>query len=81
MLTTKKFIEKQDNDKQLFYDRYGKKIKKGDKIKTNIDEQFKDCIIYEEDGKLGLYFKHADFFIKLDTMMDRFFETVEIINE
>ena len=41
-------------------------IKVGDKIKTNIDEHFLDGIIHEEDGKLGLLFKHSNFFIKLE---------------
>jgi len=68
-----------DNPEQSFYDKNGVKIKVGDKIKTNIDEQFLDGIIHEEDGKLGLLFKHGDFFIKLENMLDRFFETIEII--
>jgi len=69
------------NPDQLFYDKNGVKIKIGDKIKTNIDDQFRDCVIYEEEDKLGLYFKSGDFFIKLDNMLERFFDTLEIINE
>jgi len=72
-------IKLKENPDQIFYDKNGKKIKIGDKIKTNIDEQFLDGIIYENDSKLGLFFKHADYFIKLDTMLDRFFESVEIM--
>jgi hypothetical protein len=67
------------NPNQIFYDKNGVQIKIGDKIRTNIDDQFLDGIIHNIDGKLGLFFKHADFFIKLDNMLDRFFETVEII--
>jgi len=74
----KKVIE---NPTQLFYDKNGKQIKVGDKIKTNIDDQFLDCIIREDDGKLGLFFKHAKIFIELERMLDRFFETVEVIND
>jgi hypothetical protein len=72
-------IKLKENPDQIFYDKNGKKIKIGDKIKTNIDEQFLDGIIHENDGKIGLFFKHADYFIKLDTMLDRFFESVEIM--
>ena len=69
-----------ENPKQLFYDKNGVQIKVGDKIKTNIDEQFFDGVIHEEEGQLGLYFKHADYFIQLGKMLERFFETVEINN-
>ena len=73
-------IRQIDNPDQIFYDKYGVQIKIGDKIKTNIDEHFLDGIIHEEEGRLGLLFKHSDFFIRLDNMLDRFFESVEIIN-
>jgi hypothetical protein len=72
-------IKQVDNPKQIFYDKNGIKIKVGDKIKTNIDDQFLDGVIHDQDGKLGLFFKHADYFIQLDKMLDRFFSTVEII--
>lgn len=72
-------IKHEENPDQSFYDKNGVKIKIGDKIKTNIDDQFRDCVVYEEEEKLGLYFKYGDFFIKLDNMLVRFFETVEII--
>lgn len=74
-------IKEMDNPSQIFYDKNGIRIKIGDKLKTNIDEHFRDNIVHEEEGKLGLYFKHADYFIFLDRMLDRFFYTVEIINE
>ncbi len=67
------------NPKQLFYDKNGKQIKIGDKIKTNIDDQFLDGIIHKQDGKLGLFFKYSDFFITLNSMKDKFFENLEII--
>jgi len=72
-------IKQRENPDQLFYDKNGNKIKVGDKITTNIDEQFLDGVIREDDGNLGLFFKHADYFIRLDRMLDRFFESVEII--
>lgn len=70
-----------DNPNQIFYDKHGKRIKIGDKIKTNIDDQFIDGIIRENDGELGLFFKHADYFIRLNNMLDIFFDSVEIIKE
>ena len=70
-----------ENPDQLFYDKNGEQIKVGYKIKTNIDEQFLDGIIHNQKGKLGLFFKHSDYFIKLETMLERFFDTVEIVNE
>jgi hypothetical protein len=66
---------------QKFYDKNGLLIKVGDRISTNIDEQFRDNIIYELDGKLGLYFKYGDYFITLESMLDPFFNTLEIIND
>jgi hypothetical protein len=69
-----------ENPHQFFYDKNGIKIKNGDKIKTNIDEHFLDGIIHEKEGKLGLFFKYADYFIYLDKMLSRFFDSVEIIN-
>jgi len=74
-------LKEVENPEQLFYDKNGKQIKIGDKIKTNIDEQFLDGVIHEQDGRLGLFFKHSDYFILLDKMLERFFETVEIIKE
>ncbi len=73
-------LKEVENPEQLFYDKNGIQIKIGDKIKTNIDEQFLDGVIHEQEGKLGLYFKHADYFIQLGKMLERFFETVEINN-
>ena len=72
-------VKEVDNPEQLFYDKNGRQIKIGDKIKTNIDEQFLDGIIHNKEGKLGLFFKHADYFIFLDKMLERFFNTLEII--
>ena len=72
-------LKEVDNPKQLFYDKNGIQIKIGDKIKTNIDEQFLDGIVHNKDGKLGLFFKYADYFILLNEMLERFFDTVEII--
>lgn len=72
-------IKQKENPSQLFYDKNGTKIKVGDKIKSNIDEHFLDGVIHEVDGKLGLFFKHADYFIKLDTMLDIFFNSVEVL--
>ena len=74
-------LKEVQNPQQLFYDKNGMRIKIGDKIKTNIDEHFLDGIIHERDGKLGLFFKHADYFVYLDKMLERFFDTVEIINK
>jgi hypothetical protein len=74
-------IKQTDNPEQNFYDKNGVKIKIGDRIKSNIDEHFLDGVIREHDGKLGLFFKHADYFIKLDTMLDAFFNSLEVINE
>ena len=71
-----KYIE---NPSQTFRDKNGELIKVGFKIKTNIDDQFLDSIIREEEGVLGLYFKSSDIFIRLDNMLERFFDTVEII--
>ena len=66
-------------DKLVFYDKNGILIEPGVKITTNIDDQFKDCIIHDVDGKLGLFFKHGDYFIKLEKMLDKFFESVEVL--
>lgn len=74
-------IKRKLNPEQIFIDKNGIQIKIGDKIRTNLDEHFLNGIIHEEDGKLGLFFKYADFFIKLENMLDRFFETVEVITE
>ena len=74
-------LKEVENSKQLFYDKNGEQIKVGDKIKTNIDDQFLDGIIHIQKGKIGLFFKHSDYFIKLETMLERFFDTVEIVNE
>jgi hypothetical protein len=73
-------VKQEYNPYQIFYDKNGIKIKKGDKIKTNIDEHFLDGIIHEKDNKLGLYFKHGEYFILLENMLERFFKYVEIIN-
>ena len=72
-------IKQEYNPNQIFFDKNGLQIKIGDKIKTNIDDQFLDGVIFEENGLLGLFFKHADYFIRLDKMLKRFFNTVEII--
>jgi len=72
-------IKHESNPNQIFYDKNGIKIKVGDKLKTNIDEQFLDGIVHKEEDKLGLYFKYGNFFIRLENMLDRFFETVQII--
>lgn len=72
-------IKQVHNPKQEFFDKHGNQIKVGDKIKTNIDDQFLDGYIHEKEGKLGLFFKHADYFVRLDKMLDRFFDSVEIV--
>lgn len=74
-------IKEVENPNQIFFDKNGNRIKNGSKIRTNIDEQFLDGVVHDIDGELGLYFKHADYFIALNKMLDRFFETVEIIND
>lgn len=69
------------NKNQIFHDKNGIQIKEGNKIKSNIDDQFRDCIVHKRHEKLGLYFKHADYFILFEDMLDRFFDTIEVIND
>ena len=69
------------NPKKKFYDKNGDLIKLGDKLNIpNKDKLFyKDLVVVEEDGLLGLLFVHYDFFIPLNTLLNEFFRTCEII--
>jgi len=69
--------------KKRFYDKNGTLIKLGDKLKLSAQNKlfYKDGIVVEEEGKLGLLFVHQDFFIPLCTLLDSFFETSEVIKK
>ena len=69
--------------KKRFYDKNGTLIRLGDKLKIPAKDNYfyKDGIVVEEEGKLGLFFVHQDFFIPLCTLLDSFFETCEIIKK
>ena len=77
MKATQKYI----NQKKKFYDKNGTLIKIGDKLDMpNEDKMFyKDRIVIEQDGQLGLLFVYQDFFISLDSLLDKFFDTCEVI--
>lgn len=69
------------NPKKRFYDKNGTRIKLGDKLDVpNTTKYFyKDLIVVEQQGDLGLLFVHQDFFIPLNSLLDDFFETCEIV--
>ncbi len=81
MRVIQKFMKKQRGKK--FYDKNGVLIKLGDKLDIPKKDRYfyKDLIVIEEDNKLGLHFVHQDFFIPLDTLLDTFFETCEVIKK
>ncbi len=67
--------------KKRFYDKNGKRIKIGDKLKVPIyaNIMFKDKIVREINGKLGLLFASQDKFIPFCSLLKEFFENCEII--
>lgn len=67
--------------KRRFYDKNGTLIRLGDKLDIPKTEMYfyKDLTVVEKDNQLGLYFVHQDFFIPLETLLDSFFETCEVI--
>ena len=69
--------------KKKFYDKKGNLIKLGDKLNIPNDDKYfyRDLIVFEKNNQLGLYFKHQDFFIPLETLLDKFFETCEVIKK
>ena len=71
----------QKNQKTKFYDKNGTLIEVGDKLDVSIGTEvfYKDRMIIKRDGQLGFLFVHHDFFIPLNTLLDSFFETCEII--
>lgn len=62
-----------------YFDSKGNLIEPGVKLNTHIDDHFKDTIVKEQDGVLGLTLKYADIFVPLNTLLDAFFETCEVI--
>lgn len=69
-----------NNNQREFFDKNGNLIKLGDElIVPKKDEYFfKDLIIIEKDGDLGLLLSFADYFVPLKNLMDEFFKNCEI---
>ena len=76
-------IEYTRTKKKKFYDKNGDLIKVGDKLKLSAQDKlfYKNGIVEEEEGKLGLRFVHQDFFIPLCTLLEEFFDRCEIIKK
>jgi hypothetical protein len=69
--------------KKKFYDKNGTRIKLGDKLKIPVKDKYfyKDGIVVEEGGELGLRFVHQNLFIPLNELLDDFFKSCEVIEK
>jgi len=72
-----------ESEEEEFFDKNGTLIRLGDELKLPTKDKYfyKDGLIVEEEGKLGLRFVHQDFFIPLDVLLDEFFDKCEIIKK
>jgi hypothetical protein len=62
-----------------YFDSRGNLIEPGDELNTHINDHFKDTIVKEENGELGLILKYGEIFVPLNSLLDNFFETCEVI--
>lgn len=69
-----------NSNQREFFDKNENLIKLGDELIVPEKDRhyYKDLIVIEQDGDLGLLLRFADYFVPLKLLLDTFFEKCEI---